>query len=132
MPRFASREEYEAWKSGAATAPPAPSASAAMPSPTSSPAPPPAKAKKAGLKETFSGLPGWAWPFVVACFAIPLISLGGALPTGIGFGAAAGCAQVAKKPDWETMPRVLACAGIAGVAWVLFLALIAAMAQVQK
>lgn len=143
MARFASKEEYEAWKAaqGArSSAPPlaaapvaaGPAAAVAAPMPSvagaSRPAPP-AEKKKEGLKEAFSGVPGWAWPFIAACFAIPLMTMGGALPTGLGFGAAAGCAQVAKKPDWETMPKVVTCAGIAGGAWILILALIAALAS---
>jgi hypothetical protein len=138
MARFASREEYEAWKasqggaapSGPASRPPV-AARAAAPDVGPLPTPPPAAPakKKEGLKEAFSGLPGWAWPFVVACFAIPVVSVGGALPTGLGFGAAAGVAQVAKKPEWETMPKVLVSAAIAGGAWILFLALVAALAS---
>lgn len=125
MPRFASREEYEAWKSGQAAGGPA----AAVPVAAAPAAAPPAKKPKQGLKETFSGLPPWAWPFIVASFAIPVISLGGAIPGALGFGAAAGCASVAKKPEWETLPRVVVCALIAGGAWVLFLAFAAAVAS---
>ena len=136
MPRFANREEYEAWKAGQAAggsavpaaAPEAPVTAARAARADAPSAPAPAK-KKEGLKEAFSGVPGWAWPFIAACFAIPLRTLGGALPTGLGFGAAAGCAQVSKKPDWETMPKVVTCAGIAGGAWLLILALIAALAS---
>jgi hypothetical protein len=148
MPRFANREEYEAWKAGqaaggaaaaapAASAPVASTPMRAVPQPASGPpvmaaaavATPPAAKPKQGFKETFSGLPPWAWPFIVASFAIPVISLGGAIPGALGFGAAAGCASVAKKPDWETLPRVVVCALIAGGAWVLFLAFAAAIAS---
>ena len=122
MARFASREEYEAWKAsqgeGGAAPPMTPAPAAGKP-----------EKKKESFKDAFTGLPGWAWPFVAACFAIPLMTLGGALPTGLGFGAAAGCAQVAKKPDWETTPKVLTCAAIAGGAWLLLLGLLAAVAS---
>jgi hypothetical protein len=123
MPRFATREEYEAWKAsgGGASATATPVAA-----PAAAPVAAPVK-KKEGFKEAFSGLPPWAWVFVVACFAIPVITVGGALPTGIGFGAAGGCAQVAKKPDWETVPKVLACAGITAGAWILVFGVLAAV-----
>lgn len=127
MPKFGSREEYEAWKAGQAM--PVTELGGAAGKMPADPVPPERPAKpKEGFRQTFSGLPGWAWPFIVACFAIPLITVGGALPTGLGFGAAAGCASVAKKAEWETMPRVIACAGIAGGAWILFLALVAFIA----
>ena len=123
MARFASREEYEAWKtSGGGASMTAAPAGSATPAPVAAP-----QKKNESLKEAFSGLPPWAWIFVVACFAIPVITVGGALPTGIGFGAAGGCAQVAKKTDWETPPKVLACAGIAAGAWILVFGLLAAV-----
>ena len=125
MPRFASREEYEAWKSGQAAGGPTP-----MMATADGPATVPAvqkEKKKESLKEAFSGLPGWAWPFVVACFAIPVVTVGGALPTGIGFGAASGCAQVSKKADWETPAKVLTCAAIAAGAWILVFGVLAAV-----
>ena len=130
MARFASREEYDAWKAGQGgvgtpmTAATAGAATGARVRPASTPAP--AK-KKESLKEAFSGLPPWAWLFVVACFAIPVITLGGAIPTGIGFGAAGGCAQVSKKPDWETAPKILTCAAIAAGAWILVFGVLAAV-----
>lgn len=139
MARFASREEYEAWKAGQGpgggspmTAAPAAAAAARTgftPLASAPAAGPPKEKKKESLKEAFSGVPAWAWPFIAACFAIPLMTLGGALPTGLGFGAAAGCAQVSKKPDWDTLPKVVTCAGIAGGAWILVLALVAALAS---
>lgn len=66
----------------------------------------------------FGFVPWWGWVFVVACGAIPLVTLGGALPTGLGVGGAAACAAIAKRPDWPIAGRVAACAGIAFVAWV--------------
>ncbi len=128
MARFASREEYEAWKASGQETGGAAAPMTAAPSARATPAPGAAPVKKKeGFKEAFSGLPPWAWVFVVACFAIPLITVGGALPTGIAFGAAGGCAQVAKKPDWETAPKVLACAGIAAGAWILVFGVLAAI-----
>lgn len=89
----------------------------------SSPSSDPASKPKQGLKEMFSGLPGWAWPFIAVCLALPVINLGGAIPGALGFGGAAGCASVAKKAEWEVAPRVLACAGITAGVWVLFFGL---------
>jgi len=66
-------------------------------------------------------IPRWAWALVAACIAIPVISLGGALPTGIAFGASAAIISYSKKPDVTTTKRLAVCAGILGVAWTLFL-----------
>jgi hypothetical protein len=62
--------------------------------------------------------PWWAWPFVVACLAIPFYTLGGALPTAIGFGGAALNWTVANR-EWHVAPRVVALTMITGFAWLL-------------
>jgi hypothetical protein len=127
MTRFATREEYQAWKashqSGAVAA-----GSIQAPSLYRSPA-----GKKAeGFKDTFAGLPGWAWAFVVACVAIPVVSLGGAIPGAIGAGSAAGCANVAKREGMQPGTRIAACAAITAGAWVLFLTFAVALASATK
>ena len=129
-PRFASREEYLAWKSGqpsAASAPPGAGSDPVVEASTL-----PAPKSKQSLKEAFSDLPGWAWVFVIGCLAVPIVSLGGAVPGALGFGGAAGCANMAKKAGWEVLPRVMACAAITGGVWLVFVAFIVAVASVQK
>jgi hypothetical protein len=127
MPRFSSREEYESWKSSAASPVPAPGSEAERP--PSAPAP---VKQKQTLKQAFSDLPAWAWVFVVACLALPVVNLGGAIPGALGFGGAAGCANVAKKTDWEGAPRVLVCALITGGVWTLFFAFAVAVVALRK
>jgi hypothetical protein len=68
----------------------------------------------------FGFVPWWGWLFVVACGAIPIVTMGGALPGALGFGAAAACAGISKRPDWPIAGRVAACAGITVAAWVGF------------
>jgi hypothetical protein len=108
MRRFATREEYEAWKAAkaAGSTPPLPGASAAA-------APPPARK---GLLSAFEGMPGWAWPFVLACVAIPVVTLGGAIPAALGFGSASLCAGMSRR-DGSIALRVAVCAAIALGAW---------------
>ena len=67
----------------------------------------------------FGLLPWWGWVCVVACGAIPILTMGGALPGALGFGAAAACAGISKRPDWPIAGRVAACAGIVVAAWVV-------------
>ena len=129
-PRFASREEYLAWKDGQhAGSPIEPSASSG---PVVQPPSPQARKSKQSLKETFSGLPGWAWLFILGCLAVPVVTLGGAVPGALGFGGAAGCANIAKKPGWEPLPRVMVCALITGGVWLLFIVFAVAVARFGK
>jgi len=127
--RFASREEYEAWKRSASSSESARAPAAEDETPPISKAPP---KRKQGLKESFSGVPGWAWLFIVGCFALPVVNLGGAIPGALGFGGAAACANVAKKTDWEVAPRVLVCALIAGGVWMLFLGFAVAVVSLRR
>lgn len=129
-PRFASREEYLAWKSGQPFPASAPSGAGSAPVVEASTLPAPKS--KQSLKEAFSDLPGWAWVFIIGCLAVPIVSLGGAVPGALGFGGAAGCANMAKKAGWEVLPRVMACAAITGGVWLVFIAFIVAVASVQK
>lgn len=64
--------------------------------------------------------PAWAWIFIITCIAIPIVAVGGALPTGIGVGGAAGCYQVARDKSKSLQTRVLSCVGLTVGAWILF------------
>lgn len=61
---------------------------------------------------TYGFVPWWGWVFVVACGAIPVLTLGGAVPTGLGAGAA--------------------CAGIAVAAWVVLAAFLAGVSRMRS
>ena len=67
----------------------------------------------------------WGWIFVVMCVAIPIISLGGALPALIGMVGGVYCIRISVSPYRKTGSKVLACSGITITAWLLFLLLIA-------
>lgn len=68
--------------------------------------------------------PAWGWLFIIACVAIPIVALGGAIPAGLGGGGAAGCYQIARDNSKSTQTRVLQCLGITVVVWAIFGALI--------
>ena len=70
---------------------------------------------------TFGQVPAWGWIFVAGCGAIPLVTLGGAIPVVIGLGAAGACASIAKRPDWTIIGRVAACGAITTAAWIALL-----------
>jgi hypothetical protein len=133
---FANREEYERWKAAKAAglSPPLPSGAAGPdagpgagpgaqpPAATAAPAAPGRK----GFAAAFEGLPRWSWAFCGACLAIPVVTLGGAIPAAIGAGGASVCASVAKKPELSVAARAGICAVVTAVAWGLLLALITA------
>jgi hypothetical protein len=73
-------------------------------------------------------LPGWAWIFIGACALIPIITLGGAVPAGIGAGGAFGCASVARDPRRSESGRVGTCLAIAAGCWGLLLGFLALVA----
>jgi hypothetical protein len=78
-----------------------------------------------GKEVSASGpLHAWVWIFVAGCGLIPLVSLGGALPAAIGFGGAAGCYAIGKDDSKEVATRVMLCAGVTVLCWVLFVGLI--------
>lgn len=134
MPQFSNREEYLAWKAAQTGAGAAGSGDAAASQPGVQLAAPTFEAvkPKKGFGEAFSGLPPWAWIFIVGSAAIPVVSLGGAVPGALGFGAAAGCANLAKREKWSTGLRLLACAAVAGCAWLLFLTFAVGMAIMKQ
>lgn len=68
-------------------------------------------------------IPPWAWLFALACIAIPIISVGGAIPGAIGGGGAAGCVGIARDTKISFSNRILICVGITGLCWALFLLL---------
>lgn len=69
-------------------------------------------------------IPGWAWVFAVACGAIPVVSLGGAIPMVLGVGGAFGCVAVARDPGRPESERLGICVAITAAAWVAWALLI--------
>jgi hypothetical protein len=76
-------------------------------------------------------LPWWAWVFAAACALIPIITIGGAIPTAIGFGGAAACLGIARMPTMHAAARVGICSGVAFACWFAFGLLVIGVALVQ-
>jgi len=64
-------------------------------------------------------MPVWTWIFIVASLAIPVVTLGGAIPGMIGGLGAAVNAKIAYTQKWNTQTRILICVLATGVAWAL-------------
>lgn len=124
---FESREEYERWKAqkAAGGSPPLPSGSAAQVAARP-------EAKKKGLGQLFDGLPKWAWLFGGACLAIPVVSLGGAIPAAIGFGGASLCGSIARNEEKSAGVRAALCAVVTAAAWGLFIGAISAIGSARQ
>lgn len=94
---------------------------------------PPREASYRSHSDTEKGeMPAWVWLFVVACGAIPVVALGGAIPAAIGFGAAGGCMSVSRMTSLPPTGRVLICFGITVAAWVGFVFMLIVLFGLQK
>ena len=78
-----------------------------------------------------ASLPIWVWPFAVTCFAIPVISVGGAIPTGLGVGAGFYCLAVAREGNKTTHRKLFHCGAAMAAAWTLFLVVAGGAAVLQ-
>ena len=78
--------------------------------------------------ETYTSNPTWAIVFAVLCGAIPIVTMGGAIPAVIGIAGAGLCIFVAKL-KLPTILRVLFCTGITVVAWIVTFMIVFAFAS---
>ena len=67
--------------------------------------------------ETFKHVPWWTWVFIVACAAVPISSLGGAIPTAIAVLGIILCVRVAIHPSIKLPVKIALCTLIAAIAW---------------
>ena len=65
-------------------------------------------------------VPKWAWPFMLACAAIPVVSLGGALPAMIAVAGVSVILSAARTSRWSAALRVGACALMMVACWGAF------------
>jgi hypothetical protein len=65
-------------------------------------------------------IPGWAYFFILTCVLVPVVSQGGAVPTVIGLGGAAGCTKLSRDTTLPVAKRVLLCAAMTAGAWGVF------------
>lgn len=77
----------------------------------------------------FNKIPWWVWIFVVACIAIPIVSLGGVIPAALGILGSSYCVRIAVSPEMKTIEKLFICLGITAIAWVLWVLLIFAISS---
>jgi len=76
--------------------------------------------------------PAWAYIFAAACMGIPLVTLGGAVPMGLGFGGAAGCMSIARNQTMSIGARLGLCALVTVGAWVALAVLLVVVFGIQS
>jgi len=63
-------------------------------------------------------IPKWAWLFVALCVAVPLVTLGGAVPALVGALGAVACTAIARNATRSTLTRVALNVGVTALTWV--------------
>jgi hypothetical protein len=76
-------------------------------------------------------MPSWAWAFMAVCAAIPLVTLGGALPAAIGVGGVFGCRAAAIDSSMASGTRVAICVGITAMCWMLTFLVLVGLALIR-
>jgi len=76
-------------------------------------------------------VPRWAWIFAGACLIIPVVTLGGAIPAGIGGVAVFGVLAFARQSGWSKDKKILYCSVVTGSAWAVFIVFLVSLAALQ-
>lgn len=79
------------------------------------------KSESASKVDIYATMPKWAWVFIVACLAIPVVAVGGAIPVVIGMLGAFTCRGIAVDDDRSTAVNVGLSLGVTVLAWAVFL-----------
>jgi hypothetical protein len=80
--------------------------------------------RAAALEKVKAATPQWAYLFAALCGAIPVVTLGGAIPVVVGLGGAGACMTVSRTYSVPAALRFLVCLGITAVAWLILVAVI--------
>jgi len=76
-------------------------------------------------------VPKWAWVFVGLCGLLPVLSLGGAVPTAIGGMGIVGCLQHSRRTHVSVWLRVLVCSLITFACWFSMFVFLLGVAYLQ-
>lgn len=72
---------------------------------------------RAQKSERVRNTPGWAYFFATLCGLVPVATLGGVIPIGIGIGGVAGCLALGRFTSAPTSLRVFTCILIVIACW---------------
>jgi hypothetical protein len=74
-------------------------------------------------------LPKWSWIFIVACLAIVMLAMGGAIPAVLTVFGVVGCTRIVRLSKMSTRVKVLLCTLVTGACWGTFILTVIIMAQ---
>jgi hypothetical protein len=79
----------------------------------------PQKSKKSNkpARQFDGSTPIWAWLFICGCGAIPIVTLGGAIPGMIGFGFGSAVYRLSRNPSFSFPVRFFGSVVLTGTAW---------------
>ncbi len=64
-------------------------------------------------------MPSWNWVFIALLIALPIMTLGGALPIVLAFLGITLCVRISILPSMSTTGKVFSCIGITAGAWMI-------------
>ena len=76
-------------------------------------------------------MPAWGWAFIGGCLAIPVLTLGGAIPAALGFGGASACWSTARGSAKQPRKSILKCIAITLLCYFLLFGLAGIVAVVR-
>jgi len=76
-------------------------------------------------------IPRWAWIFAAACFVIPILTLGGAIPGAIGGFSGFAVIAIARQAGKPTRKKLIHCGVVTGSAWTVFVVFLLALTALQ-
>jgi hypothetical protein len=66
-----------------------------------------------------ASVPFWGYIFAGACGILPVLTLGGAIPAGVGIGGAGACLKISSDQSKSVVLRISVCAAIVVVCWLI-------------
>jgi hypothetical protein len=88
--------------------------------------------ERAERAERYKTTPAWAYFFATLCGIIPVFTLGGIVPVGIGVAGIAGCMAVGRAKTVPSPLRILTCIFIVAGCWIGLLMFLGALAKAMK
>jgi hypothetical protein len=85
--------------------------------------------QRAEHAENVRNTPGWAYFFATLCGVIPVMTLGGLVPIGVGVAGVTACLAVGRASSLPTALRVMLCIGIVAACWVGIIIFLVALSK---
>jgi hypothetical protein len=90
------------------------------------------RTERAEAAEKLRSTPGWAFFFAAMCGIIPVVTLGGLIPVGVGVAGVSACLAVGRATSLPAILRVLFSILIVGACWIGTLVFLGALLKALK